>query len=235
MRPRVALATLAVVAAAALCVRLGFWQLARYRYKQGLEAARKRALAAAPLTWDGSSIDLDRLRERRVVLSGRYDSTEHVLLAYRERSEVPGVEVLTPLVTQAGHRVLVNRGWLEAQDGVHARPQDFPERGTVQVEGVAETLAHGRFGTIALEQDSVRVFSTRVLVYDSLGARLSGPLAPLVVRQLPGEGVPSSPRRLSPPPFETGMHLGYAIQWFLIAGGLLAGGFVLVQRGSRRR
>lgn len=222
---------LAIVLAAATCVRLGIWQLARYQQKQNLNAARAAALAAPARRWDGLE-PLPALSGRRLALTGRYDSTVHVLLAYRERDGAPGVEVVTPLVLASGRRVLVNRGWLPAEDGVTAQPQSFPEPGIVEVAGVAETLVHGRYGMREIEHDSVRVLSTRALDADSLSARI-GPVEPLVVRQAPGEGVPARPRRSEPMPFQTGMHLGYAIQWFVIAAVLLGGGGVLLRRRAR--
>ena len=223
---------LAILVATAACVRLGFWQLDRYRLKQKLNAERAATLSAAPIPWDGSTTSPDVLG-RRLAVSGRYDSTVHVLLAYREREGTTGVEVVTPLILNSSARVLVNRGWLPSEDGVSARPQDFVEPGVLEVVGVAESLAHGRFGVHEVERDSVRVLSTRALDADTLTARL-GPLAPFVLRQLPGAGVPEHPRRSAPLPLPTGMHLGYAIQWFVIAAVLLAGGGAMLRLKSGR-
>jgi len=88
---------LAILVATAACVRLGFWQLDRYRLKQKLNAERAATLSAAPIPWDGSTTSPDVLG-RRLAVSGRYDSTVHVLLAYREREGTTGVEVVTPLI-----------------------------------------------------------------------------------------------------------------------------------------
>lgn len=222
---------LAILVAAAICVRLGIWQLSRYQQKQRLNAERAARLAEPPVLWDGTA-SMSDLTGRRIALHGRYDSTRHVLLAYREHDGTTGVEVVTPLVPNGGRPVLVNRGWLPADDGVSARPQDFSEPGEVEVVGVAEPFVHGRFGVRRLESDSVTLFSTRALDADSVAARL-GPVAPFVVRQTPGEGVPSRPRRSAPPEFDTGMHLAYAIQWFVIGAVVLGGGWVLLRLRSR--
>ncbi len=233
MRPAIALAALAFVIGAAVCVRLGFWQISRYELKRALSARHAAALAAPPLTWDGSATLREGWRDRRLELHGRYDQAHHVLLAFQEHEGAPGVELVTPLVLESGTRVLIDRGWLPSEDSEHARPQDFPEPGPVTVLGVAETLAHGRFAMHALESDSVSVLSARALDPDTVAARLPGPLAPFVVRQLPGPGVPARPLRCAPEPLDTGMHLGYAIQWFLIAVVMLVGGFFFLRSITR--
>jgi surfeit locus 1 family protein len=233
MRPSIAVAATGLLIAAGVSVRLGIWQLSRYEQKKALNAAHQAALARAPESWDGSPRSVPRLIGRRVRMSGRYDATHHVLIAYREREGVPGVELVTPLVLEDGQRVLVNRGWIPAEDEQRARPQDYPEPGIVLVVGVAESLMHARFGMFALESDSVSVLSARALDRDTVAARLPGPLAPFLLRQLPGSGVPSTPRRSAPEPLETGMHLGYAAQWFVIAAVILVGGFAFLR--SRQR
>jgi len=231
VRRGLALASLIILATAALCVRLGIWQLGRYERKKTLNAARATALATPPERWDGVA-GAARLLGRRVIVSGRYDASPQVLLAFKERDETPGVEVVTPLVLAGGRRVLVDRGWLPSDDAVHARPQDFPEPGVVEVVGVAESLGRGS-SMFVLEDDSVRVLSARALDADSVRARLGGVIAPLLVRQLPGADVPRRPRRIAPQPLETGMHLSYAIQWFVIAAVALFGGVAFLRARAR--
>jgi cytochrome oxidase assembly protein ShyY1 len=51
------------------------------------------------------------------------------------------------------------------------------------------------------------------------------------LRQVPGTGVPSFPRRLDPPAVDEGPHLSYAVQWFLFAA--LAVAFVFLVVGRR--
>jgi cytochrome oxidase assembly protein ShyY1 len=53
--------------ATAACVRLGFWQLDRYRLKQKLNAERAATLSAAPIPWDGSTTIPDVLGRRLAV------------------------------------------------------------------------------------------------------------------------------------------------------------------------
>jgi cytochrome oxidase assembly protein ShyY1 len=61
-------------------------------------------------------------------------------------------------------------------------------------------------------------------------------IAEYVVRALPSPNAPSEPRRASPEPLNEAMHLGYALQWFLIAGLVLGGAIQLARaHGSSAR
>jgi cytochrome oxidase assembly protein ShyY1 len=82
--------------------------------------------------------------------------------------------------------------------------------------------------------DSMRLWSTRWLVADSIRAALPYPVAPVLLRELPGEGVPRVPARSMPRPTDPLMHLSYAGQWFFFALVALVGPFILA-RARRRR
>ena len=211
-----------------MCVRLGLWQLSRYHEKRQINAATRTARAAAPLRWTGPALAPGALG-RRIEVAGRYDERRQILLVARFHDGEPGVEVITPLTLDAGAAVLVNRGWLPSLDAASARPQDFPEPGAVRVIGVAEGFGRKVRGAAirVVESDSLTVLSTDALDRDSLNARLPYPIAPWILRQLPGPGVPESPKRTPPAPLEETMHLGYAIQWFGFAAIVLCGSAAL--------
>src|SRR5262249_14190846 len=81
-------------------------------------------------------------------------------------------------------------------------------------------------------RDSFTVWSTPRLDPDSLRGRVPYALAPYVVRELPGPGVPAQPVRSDPHPYDETMHLSYAIQWFLFGSILLFRSLLLAR--SRR-
>jgi surfeit locus 1 family protein len=235
MRVRTVIGLLAALILAALCVRLGFWQLSRREEKRSLNRAQRAAAALPAIRAGAEPPPLDSVEGRRASFEGHFDSTRHVLLAGRSRSGVPGVLVVTPLLLQGESAVLVDRGWLPAPDAATARPQDFPEPGRLQVVGAVEALGRGRGGPPLRmrEQDGVTLLSARWLDHDTLAARLPYALAPYVVHQLPGPGVPPRPARAEPRPRDEAMHLGYAIQWFSFAA-ILLGGAVALSRKRRR-
>jgi surfeit locus 1 family protein len=235
MKPRTLLVLLLVLGGTALCVRLGFWQLSRLAEKRALNAALREAIAAPPIEAGGAAPPIDRVRGRRVRLSGRFDQSRQILLSGRAKGGSPGVHVVTPLrLPMDSTAVLVDRGWLYSPDAAHARPQDHSEPGERVIVGLADPIVRARARAwLEFERDSVTLWSARALDPDSLAARLPYPVAPYVVRELPGPGVPGEPARMEPRPYYEFEHVSYAIQWFLFGAILLFGSALLAR--SRRR
>ena len=235
MRWRALLIGVAVVAASVVCVRLGLWQWGRYQHKRALNRAERVALALPPARLEHARGLPDSLLGHRVALRGAYDERHQVLLGGMIHTGEAGVHVITPMLLEGDSvAVLVDRGWLPAADGVHARPQDFPEPGLHEVMGFADTLGTGAgVAAVALEADSVSVYSADQLDYAPLATALAIPLARYYVRELPSAGAPSLPRREAPEPHEENMHLSYAVQWFAFAIVFLVGPAALAW--SRRR
>src|SRR5882672_9157473 len=187
--PTVAGVALGLVTAA-VCVRLGIWQIARLHEKEALNARLRAALAAAPGDLAAADLALahgpDALRFGRWSARGRFDETHQFLLMGRARNGEPGVEVVTPLVPDGagaasaaggmgagGPAVLVNRGWIPSADAATAKPEQYPAPGERAVTGLAEPL--GRGGAVAygrVEFDSLAVWSVTRLDADSVAARL---------------------------------------------------------------
>jgi surfeit locus 1 family protein len=235
----------AVLIMASVCVRLGFWQLARWHEKQGLNARLRSSLAAAPRPFTEADA-FPALAGRLVEVRGRFDESRQVLLSGRSHNGAPGVEVVTPLIQgPESEAVLVNRGWLYAADAATARPQDHPEPGLRVVRGIAEPLVgvlrvgggspRDRAATMLrpLRSEGAQLYSARRLDARALDQAWPYGLAPYVIRQLPGPEVPAQPARTQPRPYDETMHLSYAVQWFLFAAILVGGTIVLAW--SRRR
>lgn len=236
MRPRVVAIALVVVAAAAVCVRLGFWQLDRLHQKQELNRQQREALAMPPFVVTARGGFVDGLPARRVVVAGVYDERHQILLSARAHAGAPGVHVVTPMLLAGdSSAVLVDRGWLDSPDAATARPQDHPEPGPRRVVGLVTPLQRGRGGPPlrVLEADSVTVWSARWLDLDSLSGRVPYSLAGYGVRALPEAGAPAEPVRDTPQPYDETMHASYAVQWFTFAAILLVGPLLLAR--SRRR
>jgi surfeit locus 1 family protein len=237
MRLRSILLAVVVIAAASVCVRLGFWQISRLHEKQALNAALRAAQQSPPIVVGDRPPPLARARHRALQVTGRFDEAHQFLLSGRALGGEPGVEVVTPLVLPAGGgAVLVNRGWLPSPDASTARPQDAPEPGERTVRGLVEELRHGAGGPFVrtLERDSVTVWSARWLDADSISSRLPYPVAGYALRELPGPGVPERPHRSPPRPYDEMLHVSYAAQWFLFAA-IIAGGPIVLARSRRRR
>ena len=109
------------LAAAALFVRLGFWQLDRLEQRRARNTLLASRLGAAPAPWS----DTTAIRYRRVTLSGVADYDREIVLVGRSRGGSPGVNLVTPVRRRGSDTaVLVNRGWVYSPDGTrvdHAR------------------------------------------------------------------------------------------------------------------
>jgi cytochrome oxidase assembly protein ShyY1 len=241
-RLRAVVLTLLVLAATAVCVRLGLWQLSRLHEKQALHAAQRAALAAPPLEFADSLPARAPDSGHRVRLRGRWDTRVHVLLSGRTYLSAAGVELVTPLVLGDGERVLVHRGWLPAADARSAHPERFPGSAAAVV-GVAlpfePSARPSPWVSLAAESAGVALWSARALEPDSARARLGSPLAGWYLRVLPDPALPRTLGGEAAPeaiawevPGET-MHLSYAIQWFAFALIIAGGSLALAQRRRR--
>ncbi|MGH2720599.1 MAG: SURF1 family protein, partial [Actinomycetota bacterium] len=100
-----------VVAVAAACVRLGFWQLDRLQQSGQTQrlSAERQSMPVEPLEAGTPPGDAG---ERRVQASGRYDPAHEVVLAARSYMGQAGRHLLTPLLLDDGTAVIVDRGWI---------------------------------------------------------------------------------------------------------------------------
>lgn len=236
MKGKALLAITAIVVMAAVCVRLGFWQLSRWEAKKSENTRRAEAMAAAPVDAGSDLLGADAPPALKVRVQGSFDETRQILLAARTRDGSPGVHVVTPLLFEDGAgAVLVNRGWLYAGDAATARPLDHREPGPRTVTGIAVTIARGEPGAPWREfhEDSATVWSARWLDADSVAARFPYRVAAVALQQLPGDDVPAVPARIEPRPLDEAMNLSYAVQWFLFATILVAGSILVAARSRR--
>ena len=122
LRPRWIVTTLLVVAAVALMLRLGLWQLDRLEQRRALNSRLEVALNAPPLDMneDVPAVeDLPDYEYRTVVVSGRFDADQSVLLRNQIWEGRLGYHLFTPLLIDGtGRAVWVNRGWVPQEQGL---------------------------------------------------------------------------------------------------------------------
>jgi surfeit locus 1 family protein len=133
------LVTLAAVAALAVTLALGAWQLGRAHEKLALQASMEERKALPPV---GEQALLDARpsgdsRYRPVVLRGTWLARHTVFLDNRQMNGKTGFYVVTPLRLEgSGRAVLVERGWAQRNfvNREQLPPIDTPP-GIVQVRG----------------------------------------------------------------------------------------------------
>src|SRR3954471_21624716 len=139
-RPGLA-ATLFTLAAVAIMVGLGTWQVERLAWKNALIERIESGMRAAPVPLPARVENPADWDFRRVSVTGQFLHDHELDLAARSMNGRVGYQIVTPLKRDNGTLVLVNRGWvpLEKRDP-GSRPEGLPA-GTVTVEGVARVPA----------------------------------------------------------------------------------------------
>lgn len=223
--------SIVVVLIALTCVRLGIWQLHRLAEKRQRNAAAHTRMDMPPLKLSALSLDSAGLTFRRAQLSGTYDDEHTVVVAGRTLNAAPGVYVLTPLrVGNAG--IYVNRGWLPSADAASVDVSKNREIAPDSLVGLIVEFSRDP----RTDRDTTAGFK-RVwyhLNHDALQKKLPYQVANYVVQLLPSRGDPALPKRVPPPEFDEGPHLGYAIQWFSFAVIGVVGWVILLARSRRR-
>lgn len=230
-------ALLVALAAAALCVRLGLWQLSRWQEKREL-AARQEERLRAPVTELRSARVLSAsLEGRRVSAVGVYEDSALVLMAGRIEQGEPGVGLVTVMALEQGGRLLVDRGWIPALDARDADPAPFLEPGTRTVLGVLEPIPEEPRDAqwLRLEGRAPVRWSVGRLTRSGVQSHLAGASVTHRLIALPEPSGPVLPRRSEPAAPDAFMHLSYALQWFLFAAGTLGAALFLLTRGRAGR
>jgi surfeit locus 1 family protein len=236
-RTKTALFGVVAFAAAAVCVRLGIWQLDRLDQRQARNAIIRERSEAAPVSISAlQGQDTTRTHWRRVHLRGIADYRGEAVLAARSQSGSPGIYLLTPVRPLDGAwgdtATLLLRGYVYSPDGRTIDFKKAEEGDTIDVDALITSFPVPKPGTVRLPSSSRAV---RVLDRDTLAAVTGHPLAPFVLLAL-GDTVVHDvtlPARVPPPPLNEGPHLSYALQWFGFATVFVVG-FIVFARGPRR-
>lgn len=221
-------ATLLVIAAVGVMVRLGIWQLERLAQRKAFNARVTEQIEEPPLelTGDALGLDLTSMEYRAVVVSGMYDDTQQVALRNRAYENHLGVDLLTPLVIAGTNRaVLVNRGWIPTEDASPTNWSKFAEPGIVTVRGVIrQSQSKADFGSINDPPGKLQWWN--LVNVPRIQEQISHSLLPVYIQQSPEETaakVGSVARQIIPirNPLDVeiseGSHWGYALQWFTFA------------------
>lgn len=229
---------LLVLVLAALFVQLGRWQFSRLTERQIGNSVVERNLAMAPAPIDdvlgaGKSVSQD-LEWRRVTAIGTFDVDSELLVRYQTREGSPGVDVVTPLVTEEGAALLVDRGWLAASNDVGRPPTvPSPPRGEVQVSGWLRSDQGGDVDATMPVDGQVRLISSSAIA-DTVQYPLYGGYVEMTAVRPPATKALASPEA---PSLDSGPHFFYGLQWWFFAA-LAVGGiayFAWSEALTRRR
>lgn len=217
---------------AAACVALGMWQLDRNEQRQERNALIEANLDRPPVAVDDvltPGVPIDPSDEWVTVRAeGRYDAEHEFAVRLRPRAGQPGVHVLTPLVTDSGAAVLVDRGFV-AGSGAGVPDLPAPPDGLVEATGRVRP-SEDRRGPGGDPEAGV----IRFVDLDAIAAVLPYPVYGGWLELASEKPTPAEvPEQVPPPEVESGPHLSYAIQWFAFAT-IGVGGFVLLVRAEAK-
>lgn len=237
-RTRTVLFGVLTVVAAAVCVRLGFWQLSRLEERRAKNAVMlaRGAMPAVSVSALRSQ-DTTETHWRKATLRGVADYAHEAVYATRSQAGSPGVYLLTPVrpidAAWGDTAVLLLRGYVYAADGRTIDHDKAREDDTLSLDGLVTSFTVSKPGTVRLPSNARAV---KTLDRDTLSAITGAPLAPFVLLAL-GDTVVhdvTRPARVPPPAITNGPHLSYALQWFGFATTFLVGyGFFVLGAGRK--
>lgn len=207
---------------AAILIGLGFWQVQRLSWKEGVLAEIDARIAAPPVALPEAP-DADRDRFLPVQVAGRFTGEALDVLTSR-KGQGAGFRIVAVMETDAGRRILIDRGFLP-----EARRADPRAEGPATVTGNLHWPDDKSSSTPPPDLARGIWFSRDVA--DMAAALDTEPVLVVLRAGGPQDGVTPMPLDTSGIPND---HLGYAVTWFLLAVVWLGMTVLLVWRIWRR-
>jgi surfeit locus 1 family protein len=215
---------IAITIAAAMAVgglaSLGVWQLHRLSWKRDLIAKVESRVHAVPVPAPSSAGPDDAYR--RVMASGHF-LHDRATLVQASTARGAGFWVLTPLQTDRGFTLLVNRGFVPPEARTrYARPE-----GSIQITGLIRLTEPGG-GFLRSNDPAANRWYSRDVSAIASARRLQAPVANYFIDAEQGapDALPAGGLTVLTFP---NSHLSYALTWFALAA-LVAGGYIVVMR-----
>jgi cytochrome oxidase assembly protein ShyY1 len=231
---------LLTLAALAVLIGLGTWQLERKAWKEGLIAALDARLSASPVALPSpaqwASLDPARDEFTRVTFRAEFLPDSDAIVwanasSMRDDVKPPGFYVFTPARLAGGELVVVNRGFVKDDHPGGDRPRPPAAKGAVEITGLLRWPEPPGWFNPATYSASSKLWFLRDHVAMN-AERKWGAVAPFYVEreaQTPPDGLPS-PGALKPN--LPNNHRQYALTWYGLAI-VLAVVFGFWMRGRR--
>lgn len=234
MNRSIVTATVAATVGCAILASFGVWQLERKAWKENLIATLNTRIAAPPRALP-SSPNRDADEFSRVRVRGSFVPDANALVytagsALRPDVSGPGYWVMSPLRTEGGKTIVVNRGFVAGKNGIAP-----PPLGEVELIGALRWPGDdGMFIPADEPQNNLWYRRDPVAIAAAKSWGQSGePVAPFFVEQEAPQ-LTGAPRAGPLVVKLRNNHLQYVITWFGLAGGL-AGVYLVWLRGRLRR
>ncbi len=199
---------------------LGQWQFHRLQERRADNSLTAQNLAKPPVALESvlrvGQPTNPKDEWRPVVVHGTWDDGHTIVLKYQLRNSVAGIDVVTPLVTDAGPAVLVDRGWMATENVGSTRPATpAAASGEVTVIGWVRADATGHAADVSgLQTRAISsVAAARAVPYSLYGGFLD------LQTESPSPGTSLGATNL-PDDTSEGPHFFYGLQWWFF--GVLA-------------
>ncbi|WP_449471938.1 SURF1 family protein [Sphingobium chungangianum] len=202
-------------------VSLGVWQVNRLAWKRDLIAKVESRVHASPVPAPPSASDNDAYR--RVIATGHF-LHDRATLVQASTVRGAGFWVLTPLVTNRGFTLLVNRGFVPPE----ARTDFSTPTGQVRVTGLMRLSEPGG-GFLRSNDPQANRWYSRDVAAIAVARQLRAPVANYFIdaeRNGPPASLPIGGLTVLTFP---NSHLSYALTWFTLAA-MAAGAYIFVMR-----
>jgi surfeit locus 1 family protein len=217
--------TIVALALIFLCLVAADWQYTRGVDRQARNNVIEERIARSPIELSSRDAVLNNNEWQSITTTGRFDSTQQILLRNRYWEGKYGYEVLTLFTNTSGEKFWVDRGWVKAGATATTPPE-------VTAVPVGEVSITGRFRLdSSLPRGSFFALpATGEGLVSELNAQSQMDTEKFYIDLLSGSEAsltPAAPAQL--PPLSDGPHKAYALQW-LFFGGLIVYGRILIRR-----
>jgi surfeit locus 1 family protein len=231
------LLTLLSLVAIGVTIRLGIWQLDRLAQRREFNARVINQIESPQFDLSGEVIseDLEKMEYRHVIVRGEYDHSQEIAIRNQAWRGQYGVHMLTPLRTiDSDQVILVNRGWIPAEDFTSGDWSKYEESGLVEIEGVIRLAqTEPDFGRIAdpIPSQGERLAAWNLVNVEAIEEQMPYHLMPVYIQQSPDKAWTQMPYRSEPDiDLTEGSHMSYALQWFTFAAIIAIGTLLYVRR-----
>ncbi|GAB4393382.1 MAG: SURF1 family protein [Gammaproteobacteria bacterium] len=206
-----------------LLIGLGIWQLKRAHQKLILEQTLQTRLHSAPKTLTELGTITPDMNFQPVKLQGQFDNQHQLLLDNQFFKHQIGYHVLTPLITEHGSIVLINRGWIAAGATRQQLPTLTTIDGQQNLVGIIKFIPRHAF-KLKTQILSTQQWPQRIEYLDlrQLQALFDKPLLPFMLL-LQADQPHGFERNWQFITMHHQRHQGYAVQWFALAITLVIG------------
>jgi len=217
--------TVIALALVFLCLVAADWQYTRGVDRHERNNVIEERIARPPIDLTARDTVLGNNEWQSISTTGRFDSTQQILLRNRYWEGKYGYEVLTLFTSDSGEKFWVDRGWVKAGATATTAPVVTTVPDTdVSITGrfrLDSSLPRGSFFALPATGEGL---------ISELNAQSALDTEKFYIDLSSGSDsslTPAAPARL--PPLSDGPHKAYALQW-LFFGGLIIYGRILIRR-----